>query len=132
MHTNNPRYSDRKCAAYPRAVKIVYGPGDEETGPVFINVREIANTTFQIPIGTTVARILRIGDARCDGLAFTPILGNGTDTNGADHVNVTRLDASTWSVETRPYPDNQAYCPATGQLYHIDVRFLVVTDRPLP
>ena len=132
MHTNNPRFSDRKCADYPRTVTVEYAPGDQESGPVFINVREIANTTFQIPIGSTVQRILRVNVGRCDGLAWTPQLGDGTNTSGGDYVNVTRVDGSTWLVESQPYPDNQAYCVATGQLYNIAVRFTIVSSDPLP
>jgi hypothetical protein len=133
MHTNNPQSKDRKCSSYPRTVTLEYGPGDVEAAPVFINVREIANTTFQIPVGTTAQRILRVNvGGRCEGLAWADQLANGTNTNGGDRVNVTRVDASTWLVQSQPYPDNQAYCITTGQLYHLNVQFLVVTDRPMP
>jgi hypothetical protein len=133
MHTNNPKFSDRKCSAYPRTVTVDYGDGVVETAPVFINVREIANETFQIPEGQSALRILRVNvGGRCDGLAWADQLGNGTNTNGGDRVKVTRVNASTWLVESQPYPDNQAYCVATGQLYHIPVRFTVVSSAPLP
>lgn len=130
MHTNNPANQDRKCSAYPRKVTIEYAPGDVESSTVFINVREIANTTYQIPIGTTVRRALLIGGTRCDGLRFTA-LTDGIDT-GADSVNVTRASADTWLVESQPYPDNEAYCRLTGQKHNIAVRFSVVSSAPLP
>jgi hypothetical protein len=133
MHTNNPQFRDRKCSAYPRTMTVEYGPGDIETGPVFVNVREIANTAFQIPIGTSALRILRVNlGGRCDGLAWADVLADGTNTNGGDRVNVTRVDASTWLVESQPYPDNQAYCVATGELFHIAARLTVVSSAPLP
>jgi hypothetical protein len=130
MHTNNPRSSDRKCALWPRTVTIEYAPGDVESSTVFINVREIANTTYQIPVGTTVRRALLIGETRCDGLRFIAAT-DGIET-GADSVNVTRVDASTWLVQTAPSPDNKAYCRATGALYNIAARFTVVSNAPLP
>ena len=132
MHTDNPKFSDRKCQDYPRKVTVVYGPGDEETSTVFINVREIANTTYQIPIGETVRRGLHVNAGRCDGLVWQAQLGDGTSTNGADSVNVTRTAADTWVVETQPYPDNEAYCKATGQKVNIAVRFTVIASAPLP
>jgi hypothetical protein len=133
MHTNNPQAKDRKCSAYPRTVTVDYGDGVVETAPVFINVREIANATFQIPIGDHAMRILRVNmGGRCDGLAWADQLADGTNTNGGDRVKVTRVNASTWLVESQPYPDNQAYCVITGQLYHIAVRFTVVSSEPLP
>lgn len=133
MHTNNPRSKDVKCSAYPRLVTVDYGDGVVETAPVFINVREIANATFQIPIGGNTLRILRVNlGGRCDGLAWADQLADGTNSNGGDRVQVTRVDASTWLVESQPYPDNQAYCVATGQLYNIAVRFTVISSSPLP
>jgi len=130
MHTNNPANKDRKCAQYPRKITVVFGPGDQSTSPAFINVREIANTSYQIPIGATVRRALHINEARCDGLVFTGQFA-GVST-GADSVNVTRTGGSSWLVETQPFPDNEAYCRLTGQKHNIAVRFTVVTDRPMP
>lgn len=131
MHTNNPRFGDRKCANYPRNVTIEYGPGDVESATVFMNVRQIANTTYQIPTGTTVRRVLAIQAGRCESLRFITATADGTYL-GADSVNVTRVDASTWLVETQPAPNNKAYCNATGQLYNIAVRFTVVSSSALP
>ena len=131
MHTSNNMFRDRKCPDYPRNVTIEYGPGDVESSEVFMNVRQIANTTYQIPIGTTVRRALAVQAGRCESLRFNTQPAGGMYL-GADSVNVTRVDASTWLVETQPYPANKAYCNATGQLYNVAIRFTVVTDRPLP
>ena len=59
MHTNNPRFSDRKCSAYRRTVTIDFGDATE-TAPAFINVREIAHTNFRMAIGSTVPRTLHV------------------------------------------------------------------------
>jgi hypothetical protein len=96
-----------------------------------MNLRQLANTTYQIPIGTTVRRALVVQAGRCEALRFNTRTPDGTYL-GADSVNVTRVDASTWLVETQPYPDNEAYCNATGQKYKIAVRFTVVSSTPLP
>lgn len=130
MHTNNPASKDRRCAEYPRRILITYGPGDTQATPTFLNVREIANTSYRIPVGETARRALRMNDARCDGLVFIGQV-DGVVT-GADSVNVTRTASDTWVVESRPFPDNRAYCRATGQMYHISVRFKVVASHPLP
>ena len=131
MHTVNPRNKDRSCAQYPRTVTLEYAPGDVESSTVFMNVREIANTTYQIPIGSTVRRALAVQAGRCETLRFNTQPAGGAFL-GADSVNVTRMDASTWLVETQPPPNNKAYCNATGQLYNIAARFTVVSSAPLP
>ena len=131
MHTDNPKFSDRKCALYPRKLTVVFGPGDESVSTVFINVRHIQNTTFSIPVGTTDRHILNLNEGRCDGLRWTTVDGGGTFLGG-DSVNVTRVDASTWLVESQPYPNNKAYCNNTGQLHHLNARFTVVSSYPLP
>jgi hypothetical protein len=131
MHTNNPRTADRKCTLYPRTVTLEYAPGDVESSTVFMNVRAIANTTYQIPIGSTVRRALAVQAGRCESLRFNTQPAGGIYL-GADSVNVTRVDASTWLVETQPYPNNKAYCNATGELYNIAARFTVVSSASLP
>jgi hypothetical protein len=131
MQTNNPTNKDRKCAAYPRKLTVVFGPGDQQTSAVFINARHIQNTTYSLPVGETDHHILNINEARCDGLRWTTH-GAGSEYLGGDSVNVTRVDASTWLVESQPYPNNKAYCNNTGQLHHLNVRFTVVSSTPLP
>jgi hypothetical protein len=131
LQTNNPSTKDRKCAVWPRKLTVVFGPGDQQTSTVFINLRHIQNTTFSIPIGTTDRHPLHLNEDRCDGLSWVTQLADGT-MRGADSVNVTRVDASTWLVESQPYPNNRAYCVNTGQLHHLNVRFTVVSSSPQP
>ena len=124
MHTNNPRFSARKCSAYPRTVTIDFGDATE-TAPAFINVREIAHTNFRMAIGSTVPRTLHVNaGGRCDGLVWG-------GQSGGDLVNVTRVDESTWLVESDPL-ENQAYCSAENRLYNIAVRFTIVSNEALP
>ena len=129
----NPSSGGRKCVNYPRLVTVDYGDGDVRSSTVFMNVRQIANTTYQIPIGTTVKRSMAIQESRCEKLVWqTANLLDGTPTQGADSVNVTRIAADSWRVETQAHPANKAYCLADGQTYHIAVRLTVVSSRPLP
>ena len=131
MHTDNRRYADKKCPQYPRRITVVYGPGDSESVTTFMNLRAIVNSTFTIPIGATERRALAVRDSRCEGFRFSTRSQTG-EFLGADSVNVTRVDASTWNVETQPFPDNEAYCNATGQKFNMNLRFTVKADRPLP
>ena len=130
MQTDNPRFSDRKCAAYPRKVTFVYAAGDAETITTFMNVRNVENTTTVIPINTTVTRVFSVNTTRCGGLYW------GNERQGVlvpgDSVLVTRTAANTWHVQTQPAPNDRAYCLNNGQSYHMPVDFTVVTSRDLP
>ena len=115
MQTNNPRAKDRHCIQ--RTLTVSYGDGSDETGPVFMNVREIHNTSTQIPEGQSALRMLRINvGSRCDGLEWAA-------------VRVTRVAADTWLVESEG--DHQALCRATNAVYTIPVRFTIVSSRDL-
>ena len=133
MQTDNPRSADRKCALYPRKLTIDYGDGVVQPSTVFVNARDLQNTdpASVIPQGTTVQRRLTLQEGRCGSLRWAPVLADGT-VSGADFVNVTRIDASTWLVATQPYPNDKTYCNVDGRLRHIQARFQVVTSRPLP
>jgi hypothetical protein len=50
---------------------------------------------------------------------------------GSDSVAVTRIDASTWQVQSQAAPNNLVLCENTGQLYHMQVSFVAVSSRPL-
>ena len=132
FETSNNKYADRKCPAWPRKFILDYGDGTVQSSTVFVNVRELQKTTTSIPIGTTVTRGLHVNESRCNGLVWQGSLGDGTNTGGADSVLVTRTAGDTWHVETQPYPDNEAFCKANGQKYHIAVRFDIVAERWLP
>jgi hypothetical protein len=131
MHTNNARFADRKCPRYPRTLTLVYPDGATETSAVFINVRQIANTEYSIPMNTTVTRsfALNLG-TRCGKLLFSGEQ-QGVPING-DSVFVTRVASDAWRVRTQPDPNNLAYCTATGESFKLSLDFTVVSNRPLP
>ena len=130
MHTNNPKFSDRKCASYPRTLTLAYSDGVNETAPVFVNVRQIQNTTYSIPVGATVKRSFAIQSPRCEQLLWSGVR-QGTPID-ADSVWVTRVAADTWRVQSQAAPNDRASCAANGQTYHMAVDFTVVASRPLP
>jgi hypothetical protein len=130
MHTNNPKFSDRKCAAYPRTLTLAYSDGVSETVPVFMNVRQIENTTYAIPVGTTVKRSFAIQTARCEQLLWSGVR-QGVPID-ADSVFVTRVAADTWRVQSQPAPNDRASCAANGQTYTMSVDFTIVSSRALP
>ena len=125
LQTTGPK--GRNCG---RVVTLNYSDGVSETAPVFMNLNRIENTTYSIPVGFTVARRLGIPYLRCNGLTF----GTRSDGSGAgsDSVLVTRLDASTWHVQSKPNGADLAYCSTTAQLYHMPVDFTIVSSRALP
>lgn len=134
MQTDNPKFADRKCQNYPRKLVIDYGDGTApQWSTVFINVRDIQRDNVpadQIAVGSSRIRGLHVNESRCGGLVYQAQLGDGTPTNGADSVIVTRTAIDTWVVTTQPAPNDKAYCKATGQLYHIPVRFTIVRLAP--
>jgi hypothetical protein len=121
----------RKCPTYTRSLTFVYGDGVVAASTVFVNVREIKNTTYAIPPGATVTRGLHMNETRCGGLVWQGTLYDGTVT-GADSVLVTRVAGDTWHVQSQPAPLDKAYCKASGILYHIPVDLVVVSNHPLP
>jgi hypothetical protein len=121
-----------------RHFTFAYPDGYSETLPSFNNLRILENTTYSIPIGTTVERQLHMGSdqisnvaSRCGGLVWGvgPL---GQTAVGSDSVLVSRLDASTWHVVSQPAPHNLAWCKTTGELFAMPVDFTVVSNRPLP
>lgn len=133
MQTNNPRYSSRKCPVYPRTLTVLYPDGFSETASVFINVRQIANTTFSIPVGTTVNRSFALnpaGSPRCEKLLWS------SEQQGspiaADSVAVTRVAPDTWRVQTQAPPNNRAFCTTNGESYNLALDFTITSSRALP
>ena len=129
MQTDNPTYRDHKCSAYPRKLVIDYGDGTTpQRSTVFMNLRDLQrdnDSADQIPLGTSRLRGLHVNESRCGGLVY-----DGTPTDGADSVIVTRTATNTWLVTTQPAPNDQAYCKGDGRLYHIPLRFTVVRLTP--
>ena len=124
-----------KCG---RTISLVYPDGFMETVPTFANLNALDNTTYSIPVGTTVTRrlvvnpgVVNVHPTRC-GKLFLGVGPLGEQGIGSDSVLVTRLDASTWQVQSQPAPHNQALCEANGQLYAMTVSFVVVSSYPLP
>lgn len=129
MQTNNARYRDRKCPSYPRTLTFVYTADTSETTAVFMNVRQIHNTTYHIPVGTTVLRGLAIQTPRCEQLLWARTR-QGVEIE-ADSVLVTRVSADTWRVQTQPAPDDRAWCVTNGASYNMSVDFTIVASRAL-
>ncbi len=121
-----------KCT---RRFTLRYPDGATEVVPSFNNLLVLQNTSYSIPVGTTVKRRLIVSPgaisnnpSRCGRLLFGP---NGTVSVGSDSVNVTRVDASTWQVASAGL-NNLATCEATGELYAMPVSFTVTSSYPLP
>lgn len=134
LQTDNPVAKQRSCPSYPRKFTVRYASGTVDTRPGFMNLREIQNTTYNIPIGYTHLRILALtlagSGTGCNALRWALVV-QGVST-GADLVNVTRVDASTWSVKSQSATLNKAYCIDNGLTYNIPVDFVVKSSRPMP
>jgi hypothetical protein len=123
-----------KCG---RLFTLVYPDAVTENVASFNNLREIENTSYSIPIGQTVLRRLVINPgtlannpSRCGKLQFG---GTATGTGAAsDSLLVTRVDASTWEVQSQAAPHDTAYCEHNGQYYEMRVSFVVKSSYPLP
>jgi hypothetical protein len=133
LGTNGPRSKDRSCPAYPRRFTVVFPDGITETTASFSNLREIENTTYTIPVGSTVKRAFHMGvatSARCEGLVWSAIR-TGTPIPG-DSVLVTRTAVDSWHVQSQPAPNNRAYCWPNGPSYNMAVEFTITSSRALP
>jgi len=124
-----------RCA---RTINVFFPDGYSETVGTFMNLREIENSIYSIPVGATVLRQLHVGtdqaqriNSRCGGLVFGYGVANDIAA-GSDSVSVTRIDASTWHAVTQPAPHNLGWCKNTGTLYPMTVDLTVVASKPLP
>jgi len=135
MQTDNPSNRDRKCSSYPRKVTLTYPDASSESVTLFANLHEIQNTSYSIPVGTTVTRKLNLSSStsasRCGVIKFRGVDNEG-NLLGADEVLVTRVDASTWDVATQPAPLDRGYCTNTGELIAMPLSFRIVSATPLP
>lgn len=129
MHASNPKFGDRQCSAYPRTLVVSYGAVTETTSGQLL-VDNLQNTTFSIPVGSTVNRAMNLADTRCGGLKWRTALRDGTFI-GADSVKVTRLTARSWRV-FNDGSSNRALCTTTGVLLNITVDFTITADRDMP
>jgi len=136
---NTIQFSYPKARSCGRTWTVVYPDGYTETLAYQGGVQVLEDSNFAIPVGHTVLRHFRFGTgnngnplpARCgQGLVFGP---NGANAaSGSDSVAVTRVDASTWDVQSQPAPSDRAYCIDNGQLYEMQIRFRIVSSLPLP
>ena len=131
IQTSAPRSG--KCG---RVFTLSYPDAFTETLPSFNNLNVLENTGYAIPVGTTVQRRLIFAPgsisnnpSRCGRLLFGP---NGSVGVASDSVNVTRVNASTWQVQSQAAPNDRAYCENNGQSYEMPVSFVIVSSAPLP
>ena len=121
-----------------RRFTVAYPDGVTESVGSFNNLNTIETPTYAIPIGQTVKRGLvfnpgqvNSNPSRCGTLFFGPELRTGPSVGG-DSLLVTRMNDSTWQVESQPAPNDHAYCKANGQLYELRVSCILVASRKLP
>ena len=94
LQTNNPKLKDRKCSDYPRRVGATFDGGSADGG-VVMNANNIRGITE----GTSALRKLNV---TIDGSPCGRLLFSGEPGVDAKYVNVTRVDAKTWRVESVP------------------------------
>jgi hypothetical protein len=123
-----------KCG---RLITLAYPDGYTESIAIFANLHELENTSYAIPIGSTVTRRLVLdggvipnSTSRCGKLHFGvgPIGDRGV---GSDSLLVTRVDASTWQVKSQAAPNDKALCENNGQIYEMAMSFTIVSSYPL-
>src|SRR5262249_1122429 len=106
METNDPKYSDRHCPDYPRKLGIVLRDDAGNVVTQFssaggMNARSVEDLTAPMPIGSTIARGLVFGtEPHCNSLRWAIFQADGVTPIGANRVNVTRVDARTWHVQS--------------------------------
>jgi len=120
-----------------RRFTIAYPDGPVESVRSFNNLHELQSSSYVIPVGATVERRLGINPgsissnpSRCDRLHFG--IGAQGGGVGSDMVLVTRTSASTWAVESKPFPDNKVLCEANNTIYNMTVSFVIEANRALP
>lgn len=122
---------DRARCGSPRAVTIIFDqPADG--GPLRANPMatggyfHVFNELWQMAIGVEQEMQGGFNGAGCNVLRFKPDPGRtGIAYPGSDKLLVLRLDASTWRVHTKPYPDNKGWCDAEGRFYHLPFELTV-------
>jgi hypothetical protein len=122
-----------------RSFRLNYQDGSAETLRSFNNLNDLQSALVQIPVGGTQRRRLIIGPgglsnnpSRCGRLLFGQNDGpNGLVGAGTDSLNVTRLNGSTWVVQSQA-GSTSTLCEDTGELLHMPVRFVIEASRSLP
>lgn len=145
-----------RCSYAPRKVRITYaaiGQGGVTGSPssalrrtsllvAALHTQTSATGPIHIPVGSSELRPMNLSDdnGTCISLRFRPVLRDGTVT-GADQVRVTRVDQSTFLVESLSDEMNattgetihhdKAWCERSGQLYHLPLRLIIHNVVPL-
>lgn len=119
----------QKGNACVRRFVYTYPDGFVETRASAGNLIAVQSPAFSIGVGQSIKRKLNLnpGGGRCGRLLFGAGPQGGT---GSDSVNVTRVDANTWHVESQG--GHLAWCETNGQLYRMPVRFNLVSSIALP
>jgi hypothetical protein len=120
-----------KCA---RRFTLRYPDNTSEVVLSNNNLLILQNTTYSIPLNSTVKRRLIIAPgsiasnpSRCGRILFGP---NGSVSPGSDSVDVTRTSPSSWLVQSSGA--QLAYCEDLGVLYVMPVSFTITSSSPLP
>ena len=134
LQLDNPRLKDRSCGSYPRRFVTTY-PATSSRGQVSdtatggMNIRAMGTVTVD---SGTVARPMNIGivgtNTYCTRLAFGNDFGA---PYGATKANVTRVNATTWRVESLPGGSTAACVRPSGQvelIYPIIMNFTVTLN----
>lgn len=130
MQTNNAKFANRKCPDYPRKIQLVYPADDREMGGKTEEMEAFFNLNDARDIQGTVERGFNLNPSqttRCDRWMWRSQMRDGTPVPG-DNVVVTRIDANTLHVKTKPWPDNRAVCSTTGTSHHLSVDLLIVVE----
>lgn len=125
-----------------RTIIVGYPDGGADTLAAFNNLNKLQSNdpNTVIPIGQTAYRRLIIGfnatllgnpsSGRCGRIIFGD---NGNVGAGTDMLLVTRLNSTTWHVQSQPAPNNRALCENLGEIYdNMIVDFVVVSSYGLP
>jgi hypothetical protein len=160
MNSTGDSKSGRTCPSYPRRINVDFtkpltdglAPGAIETVEAFINTLDVQDNSSADgtgPISGTAERPLNLSltnSKTCDGLRFRPTLpAYGDKPTGVDYAQVTRINATTWRVQTKADVvdsngtvvtyNAKAACLKNDVIvgiYHMPVDFYIVSDRALP
>ena len=118
-----------------------YPDGARETLATFSNLNKLQNTSTAtvIPVGSSALRRLIVGFGatllnnpsvgRCGRVIFGD---NGAVGAGSDMLQVTRISATTWHVQSQATPYNRAYCENLNLFYNLNVDLEIVSSYALP
>lgn len=125
-----------------RRVTMVYPDGFQERLATFSNLNKLQSFTLgnAISVGQSAYRRLIVGfgatllnnpnTGRCGRVIFGD---NGVVGAGTDMLVVTRINATTWRVQSQPAPNNRAFCETLNVIYeNMNVDFTIESSYALP